>query len=123
MNMTAPRARILFGRNGAAYETISQGLAFDSDAALPLIVWTYIAPGQYRYTFPETEYPDENGNLVTLDFDGGAAFLQTEIAGQVAPRAEHVRVGARTGDIRIVASNGASLVELPDLGRVLLLLW
>lgn len=73
--LAAARAAIIAdGSSGASITTQFQAIAWDPDGLLPKLAWTRISLGVFEFEFPQTQYPDESGNLVTLAIPGGAAF-------------------------------------------------
>jgi hypothetical protein len=108
-------------------ETAQQLLSWDSPGDLDPVTWVYDDPGKYSWTFPSGSYEDQNGDAVTLDWIGGAAFPS-----KVSP-ANHVLVGmarvdtSSTGQVLFEDLSGPNYDDpvgvLGTAGTFLLLLW
>ncbi len=116
VNLTAYRATFGVRMSAGTLTTFYQAIAFDPNGALPLISWVHTATGVYTYSLPSSEYPDEQGNPVTVDFLGGIATPQT-MNGSNWMRLYHIKTGPRSGSVNvgnISASTGFDLVNLSD---------
>jgi hypothetical protein len=112
-SLVVPRAVIGVTMSGTDPVTTYQAIAFDPDGLLPLLEWTRNVAGSYSYSFPDSEYPDEAGNLVTVSFVGGQAVPQALISGGIA-LGHHERTGPRAGTVRIYSGNPLVLTEMSD---------
>ena len=112
-SLVVPRAVIGVTMSGTDPVTTYQAIAFDPDGLLPLLEWNYVSPGRYTYSFPDSEYPDEAGNLVTVSFVGGQVVPQALIAGGICI-GHHERTGPRAGTVRIYAGSPLVLTEMPN---------
>lgn len=119
--LVVPKAVIGVTITGTTPATTYQALAFDPDGGLPLIVWTRGSAGVYSYSFPSSQYPDENGNLVTLSFEGGSISPQALVGG-VAVSAHHERTGPRAGTCRFWTTSPSTFVDVPTTKTFLLTL-
>jgi hypothetical protein len=111
--LVVPKAIIGVTMVGIVPTTTYQALAFDPDGTLPLLGWTRSIAGVYSYSFPQSEYPDELGNPVTLSFIGGTAEAQCLIGANI-PRGHHERTGPRAGTVRFSTTSPSVFVEVPD---------
>lgn len=112
-SLVVARAVVGVTMSGTNPVTTYQALAFDPNGTLPLLNWTRTGVGVYTYSFPQSEYPDEQGNLVTLAFAGGRADVQVLIGGNIAI-GHHEQTGPRAGTVRCYSGNPLALTEVPD---------
>lgn len=110
--LVVPKAIIGVTMSGTTPSTTYQALAFDPDGSLPLLLWTRSAAGVYSYSFPSSQYPDENGNLVTLSFEGGDAKSQALVGG-VIQSGHHERTGPRAGTCRFFTTSPSTFIDVP----------
>ena len=115
--LTAARGLLQVRMNGTQPETVFQTLAWDTEGTLPLLLWTRTGAGIYTYSFPSSQYPDEEGNLVTLNLLGAKVETQTLIAADPDTRASHEKTGPRAGTVRTLASG--VVTEYPDQAEFL----
>ena len=66
----APKAVLMCSVAGGVVTTDEQMLAFDPNAALSTLTWTYVGVGDFDLDF-SSQYPDELGNNVNLSLVGG----------------------------------------------------
>lgn len=69
----SPKAVLICSVGGSAVTTDEQMLAFDPNAALSTLAWTYNGAGDYDLAF-SSQYPDELGNNVNLSLIAGIAL-------------------------------------------------
>ena len=119
--LTAAQGLLSIKLTGTSPGTVFQAFAFDPDGALPLLAWTRSAAGVYSYSFPQSQYADEQGNLVTLVLNGGIATPQTLVSGN-ALRGSHELTGARAGTVRF-ETVGGTLTDIPSNGTFLVQLF
>jgi len=72
MDRTAPMAVFTCTVAGSVITVVHQALAFDPDAGLVDLVFTYEAAGRYSFAFA-SQYPDQRGEDVDLELIGGLA--------------------------------------------------
>ena len=72
MDKTAPMAVFTCTVTGGVIAVVNQALAFDPDAGLADLVFTYEAAGRYSFAFA-SQYPDQRGTDVDLELMGGIA--------------------------------------------------
>jgi len=72
LGKVAPKAVLVCTVSGAV-TTTDQMLAFDPNANLSTLTWTYNGVGDYDLAF-SSQYPDELGNNVNLSLVGGIAL-------------------------------------------------
>lgn len=83
-----PRAVLRCTVSGGVVTTADQLLAWDANAGLSPITWTYHGVGAYGFTFA-SQYPDERGINVNLAFTDGVAWQ--------VPTKDAARVGSHDG--------------------------
>lgn len=112
-SLVVPKAVIGVTMNGTQPVTDYQALAFDPDGVQPLLSWTRSAAGVYTYSFPQSEYPDEQGNPVTLSFLGGFVHFQGGLVSGNVMKADHEKTGPRAGTLRFYTTSPSAFVEVP----------
>jgi hypothetical protein len=115
LGQVVPRAVITGTVSGGAVTTVYQGLAFDPNATISLISFTYVAAGRYSFTFTST-YNDELGIAKSLSLVAGtaSAFNTTSLFTGLVNLAT-----AYSGEVRIFNSAGA----LADPPAFIVQLW
>jgi len=100
--------------------TTYQAFAWDPENAMPKIQWTRSGTGIYTFSLPDTQYPDEQGNLITVEFLGGVAFAQCLSSGTTGSNmlSAFNKTGVRSGRVRFVTTGGVD-----NDADFILLLW
>lgn len=112
--LVVPKAILGVTMSGTTPITTYQALAFDPDGTLPLLTWSRSAAGVYSYSWPNSQYPDENGSLVTLTFEGGFVHYQGGLVSSNIMQANHEKTGPRAGTLRFYTTSPSTFVEVPD---------
>ena len=111
--LVVPKAVLGVTMSGTQPITDYQALAFDPDGLLPKLTWTRSAAGVYTYSFPQSEYPDEQNNPVTLTFAGGYVHYQGGLVSSNVMKADHEKTGPRAGTLRFYTTSPSTFVEVP----------
>ena len=105
--LCVPRGVVGATVSGSTVTTDFQALAWDPEGALPALLWTYDAAGDFGFDFPSTTYPDEAGNAVPLVIPFGVAHARA-LDGSNLVLGQVIMSGPKTGSVRLRDVEGAA---------------